>query len=434
MRMSLRRFFHSLFQDQKAKVGTLESKVVIAKSTYSEALRELESISDDIHRKRAESKAREELGVRSSGVGAESPPPPETRLNGTTSPPGLQQQQESRTFNVRERVSPPPIISVPSEDDNRVNIDDEYMSLPSRRNQSQGSDNNGHCESTEPRERESPPNALSSEADEVGTEAVEENIAVQTSTPVSSSPVKEKECPQLKISEALEPAKTEVGSTAVSPCDSELSVASSSKPLRFALHPNRSFDDLDDIGSDCESLADSIASAPMLEDYQIESLMLSSECYKQFQNTMEDNQEQASAGSNDWKRRTLPAKLSYLGQYLKFQADWVENHDRSQSEEPASSQDRDAKKEDADGIKTGEVQQDGKEEKVDLVDDSSPESVNVVNSSPSLETLKDCAGTSTNEEDGAEAPGADHVCVEEGKAATPDPETEEKMVQQETLV
>ena len=47
-----------------------------AKKTYSDALKNLEAISDEIHRQRRESKLRAEMGTRGSGVGAEAPSPP----------------------------------------------------------------------------------------------------------------------------------------------------------------------------------------------------------------------------------------------------------------------------------------------------------------------------------------------------------------------
>ena len=53
----------------------MEESVVKAKKTYSDALKKLETISDEIHRQRRESKLRAEMGTRGSGVGAEAPSP-----------------------------------------------------------------------------------------------------------------------------------------------------------------------------------------------------------------------------------------------------------------------------------------------------------------------------------------------------------------------
>ncbi|KAK3595065.1 hypothetical protein CHS0354_043162 [Potamilus streckersoni] len=71
--------FNQMMEEQKNKIGQLEQKVNSTKSMYSEALQNLECISDAIHRQRMESKRNLELGVRGAGVGSESPSPPHTR-------------------------------------------------------------------------------------------------------------------------------------------------------------------------------------------------------------------------------------------------------------------------------------------------------------------------------------------------------------------
>ncbi len=65
-----------MFQEQKRRVSWLEESVRKSKDTYSEALRKLEAISDEIHRQRHESRLRAEMGTRGAGVGAEAPSPP----------------------------------------------------------------------------------------------------------------------------------------------------------------------------------------------------------------------------------------------------------------------------------------------------------------------------------------------------------------------
>ncbi|MPC28033.1 SH3 domain-binding protein 5-like [Portunus trituberculatus] len=68
---------------QKQQVRQLEESVGRAKMTYSQALANLETISDEIHRTRQ----CQELGVRGIGVGADSPiPPMEAGLPLTTQP------------------------------------------------------------------------------------------------------------------------------------------------------------------------------------------------------------------------------------------------------------------------------------------------------------------------------------------------------------
>ncbi|CAL4087960.1 unnamed protein product, partial [Meganyctiphanes norvegica] len=59
-------------ESQKHRVKELEESVAEAKNTYSQALHNLETISDEIHRTR---QSHMELGVRGVGVGAESPGP-----------------------------------------------------------------------------------------------------------------------------------------------------------------------------------------------------------------------------------------------------------------------------------------------------------------------------------------------------------------------
>ena len=64
------------FQEQKRLVGSLEQAVADSKMMYSEALRNLERISDEIHQQRKDAQLRKEMGTRGSGVGAEEPHPP----------------------------------------------------------------------------------------------------------------------------------------------------------------------------------------------------------------------------------------------------------------------------------------------------------------------------------------------------------------------
>ncbi|XP_071528847.1 uncharacterized protein [Panulirus ornatus] len=64
---------------QKQQVRQLEESVARAKLTYSQALANLETISDEIHRNR---QSQLDLGVRGIGVGAESPLPPLQTIDG----------------------------------------------------------------------------------------------------------------------------------------------------------------------------------------------------------------------------------------------------------------------------------------------------------------------------------------------------------------
>jgi len=94
--------FNQLLEDQKKRVKGLEQQVGHAKMSYAEALRNLEQISDEIHRtrkyERETARGGDPLGARGAGVGAESPLPltassPDTNnaepLPCKVSPPGL---------------------------------------------------------------------------------------------------------------------------------------------------------------------------------------------------------------------------------------------------------------------------------------------------------------------------------------------------------
>ena len=67
------------FQEQKRGIRILEEDVGSAKTMYSEALRNLETISDEIHQQRMEKRRNDELGERGAGVGSETPSPPPFR-------------------------------------------------------------------------------------------------------------------------------------------------------------------------------------------------------------------------------------------------------------------------------------------------------------------------------------------------------------------
>ena len=60
-------------QEQKSRVGELESLVSAAKRGYAATLQRLERISDEIHRQRDEARVRACMGARGTGVGAETP-------------------------------------------------------------------------------------------------------------------------------------------------------------------------------------------------------------------------------------------------------------------------------------------------------------------------------------------------------------------------
>ena len=161
-------------------VKNLEEGVADSKKSYSDALRNLEEISESIHQKRLEMRNEAELGVRGSGVGSESPSPPPMRgkdhvtidgqsvhlissCNNGYSPTTVTEAQFSVSTGASQEFRPPSVIysspekarnesyrraiearSSPQEvldnisEDMGVNLNDEYLSLPS------GSSPQGH--------------------------------------------------------------------------------------------------------------------------------------------------------------------------------------------------------------------------------------------------------------------------------------------------
>ncbi|GAB1609278.1 uncharacterized protein LOC115220940 [Argonauta hians] len=75
--------FNQVMDEQKQRVSRLETEVIHTKSAYAEALRTLESISDEIHERRMEKSKHLQLGVRGSGVGSETPSPPPGQEKGS---------------------------------------------------------------------------------------------------------------------------------------------------------------------------------------------------------------------------------------------------------------------------------------------------------------------------------------------------------------
>ena len=82
--------FNQVLDDQKRQVTLIEETITMTKNGYSDSLKELEKISEEIHQRRAARKKRCEknleklkLGIREDGVGAENPPPAATVEKGT---------------------------------------------------------------------------------------------------------------------------------------------------------------------------------------------------------------------------------------------------------------------------------------------------------------------------------------------------------------
>ncbi|KAE8749001.1 hypothetical protein FOCC_FOCC004168 [Frankliniella occidentalis] len=118
--------YNHQMEEQKQRVKKLESQVAQAKASYAEALRNLEQISDEIHKIRNHEMFgfTDPLGVRGLGVGAESPLQPKN-----IRAPGKANQPPKRKKTVKQ-----PIVSSKQSKDSWLDSDsgDEYLTIPSR--------------------------------------------------------------------------------------------------------------------------------------------------------------------------------------------------------------------------------------------------------------------------------------------------------------
>ena len=74
--------FNQILDDQKRQVQVIEETIAMTKEGYSDSLKELEKISEEIHQRRAERLKKSSSMVRVQGVGAEHPtPPPKMKAN-----------------------------------------------------------------------------------------------------------------------------------------------------------------------------------------------------------------------------------------------------------------------------------------------------------------------------------------------------------------
>lgn len=138
-------------------------------------------------------------------------------------------------------------------------------------------------------------------------------------------------------------------------CNAEIMASISQlKSSRPYLRPNRSHDDfLVDGSSETESITSSFASAAMLDDEQIESLMLETTAYHDFLAKMDSNE------CDHFKQMSLPGKLSYLKNYVNFEPIWVDDEHDMTSKTPSDPDDLDSAagvEEDIDGTNMVKIQ------------------------------------------------------------------------------
>ena len=370
------------FQDQKKRVSMLEQQVVDAKRRYAEALHSLEMISDEIHEQRRESKLRLEMGSRGAGVGAETPEPPPTlesetsdsadsptksemaemglsTRNGDRSAARLLRRSDSVgapqvSGSITSRGSPvggqdrrplprstsADIAHIRRDSPKSLRLNSITSSLPSPSHNGCQTDpdlkdrrhQNGHG-------KDSPHGELQTATVSSGTPSSPQKDSQENDVSKSG------DSNHLQVSEAAENGsesgdlltpKSDLSSSqasATSPetdneADTEsqktnaeiMATLQKAKSLRSPfLHPNRSREDLLDEVSDNESITGSLASLSVLDDEQIESLMMETGEYITF---LAKQTEECTSSSPS--KRTLPVKLAYLQDYVKFDHEWVD--------------------------------------------------------------------------------------------------------------
>lgn len=301
------------FQEQKNKVAELETLVVKAKAIYAETLHNLEGISDEIHKKRREARRRQKRLLKKNGGGSviyhplmnssESSeeeeevfvdliPPVKGEAKGTAI---TECQVLNDPLNVLGRGFP---VSRNSLQRSKLPVKDKYV-----------------LSSTANKGLDFKPERINGVAalDErpVKTNVVSRQAVSLTTTPSS---------PRMLFGN---PGGSPDSDPDQIRCNAEIMASISRlKSSRPYLRPNRSHDDfLGDGNSETESGASSFASATMLGDEQIESLMLETAAYHEFLAKMD------SSECDHFNRMSLPCKLSYLKNYVTFEPIWVDEQD-----------------------------------------------------------------------------------------------------------
>lgn len=362
--------FSYCLQEQKKRVSQLEEAVQEAKKMYSEALNNLEKISDSIHQQRREAKLRHEMGDRGAGVGAEEPAPPPVdgdvgrSVHVTVNRTNSQTQTESDMLDDRPASQGDFIDPLGCKRDqpcNGTSMVDEGRMRPSLQADEKGQEQAGPV--------------VKKEQDVQGSK-----IRSKSPSPVTSPMVKRATAPRLAAaapshlrpdrdkqylcvedtetvsetvssSDVITPGSgpSSVHTTAVTSPETEHEpeahvestrtnmeiMESLQKAKNFKsnfLRPNRSRDDLLEEASDSESIPGSMASVSVLDDDQIENLMIETGDFVSFLAKHEE------MDGEKVKSMTLPAKLSYLQSYISFKPEFVEsNHARAEGGSKGSS-------------------------------------------------------------------------------------------------
>lgn len=310
-----------MFQEQKKQVAELEKMVAEAKVLYAETLHNLERISDDIHQKRREARRQRKRLSKQNGANViyhplmNSSESSEEEIFIDLLPPTKEETAED-PLNERQVLRDP------------LNAVDDSLKTPMR----------PPCESTTlvAREKNALPSTDNSRMAKTGDAAAAAERRKGKNTPGNAT---------VSLTTPLTPSGNSTGSPEADPDQirfnaeimATITQSKSSTMSRPFLRPNRSHDDfLCDGSSETESITSSFASAAMLDDEQIESLMLETTAYHEFLSKLDTSE------SDRFKRMSLPGKLSYLKNYVNFEPIWVDDEHDPISKTPSDLDDQDS--------------------------------------------------------------------------------------------
>jgi hypothetical protein len=101
--------FNQIMDDQKRQVQLIEETISMTKNGYSDSLKELEKISEEIHQRRAARQqrvAQKDIGIREEGVGAEHPDPPPLETSNVRFTPWARGGHKRKSDQLRHQCGP----------------------------------------------------------------------------------------------------------------------------------------------------------------------------------------------------------------------------------------------------------------------------------------------------------------------------------------
>ena len=357
----------------------LEQAVADAKLMYSEALRNLERISDEIHQQRRDARLRQEMGARGSGVGAEEPAPPPHDDGGPA-----KEKVKGGHMVVNRTNSQTQTDSEMLKKDNNDNLQGATPHVEATVNGGLRDQCQGEAKvagplggGTESKDNQTVINrGESAEEKQIKAPSPKASPVLKRASACAAAgappslfkhgqglPLSEKEKQYLTVedtetvsetvssTEMLTPGSgpSSVQTTAVTSPETEhepeANVESTKTNMEIMetlqkaknfkspfLRPNRSRDDLLEEASDNESIPGSMASVSVLDDDQIESLMLETGDFVNFLSRQDEGEVERI------KSMTLPAKLSYLQSYMHFRPEFIEGNNVGAEAMPSNDQ------------------------------------------------------------------------------------------------